>query len=105
METPNVVKSFYNLSGGCLRLNGDICEWCEINVGVRKGYVTSTLLFNYFMDGMLDKIKGRWSDYIVQMLSHDETKWEQPHWWYTHVLSAESEEQQGRMVGPFAEMC
>jgi hypothetical protein len=46
----NAVKSMYDGSKACVRVNGSLSEWFEVKRGVRQGCVMSPWLFNVFMD-------------------------------------------------------
>src|SRR5678815_4343494 len=49
----NGIKSVYDDSEACVRINGVNSDWFRINSGVRQGCVMSCLLFNVYMDCLL----------------------------------------------------
>src|SRR5678816_4327159 len=49
----NGIKSMYDDSGACVRINGVNGDWFRINSGVRQGCVMSPWLFNLYMDGVM----------------------------------------------------
>jgi hypothetical protein len=50
MGLVRAVKSMYDGSKACVRVNGMLSEWFEVKQGVRQGCVISPWLFNVFMD-------------------------------------------------------
>ncbi|KAF1010546.1 MAG: hypothetical protein GAK29_05048 [Acinetobacter bereziniae] len=48
--TLNVLKEIYNGSKACVRVNGTLSDWFEVQQGVRQGCVMSPWLFNVFID-------------------------------------------------------
>ena len=59
------LKSLYENSSACVRVNGAYTEWFNIEKGVRQGCVASPWLFNLFMDTCLTGLKE--SDYGIRM--------------------------------------
>lgn len=53
------LKSLYEGSSACIRINGAYTDWFEISMGVRQGCVASPWLFNLFMDSCLSELKER----------------------------------------------
>jgi hypothetical protein len=49
-EKKTAVRSMYDGSKACVRVNGMLSEWFEVKQGVRQGCVMSPWLFNVFMD-------------------------------------------------------
>lgn len=52
------LKSFYEDSSTCVRINGPYTEWFSIGKGVRRGCVALPWLFNLLMDTCLSDLKG-----------------------------------------------
>src|SRR5678815_6089223 len=53
----NGIKSMYEDSEACVRINGVNGEWFRINSGVRQGCVMSPWLFNLYMDGVMKEFE------------------------------------------------
>ena len=53
----NGIKSMYDDSEACVRINGVKSDWFSINSGVRQGCVMSPWLFNLYMDGVMKELK------------------------------------------------
>src|SRR5678815_3765702 len=53
----NGIKSMYDDSEVCVRINGVKSDWFNINSGVRQRCVTSPWLFNLYMDGVMKELK------------------------------------------------
>lgn len=51
------LKSLYEDSSACVRINGTCTEWFHIEKGVRQGCVASPWLFNLLMDNCLLDMK------------------------------------------------
>ena len=51
------LKSLYENSSACVRINGAYTEWFPVERGVRQGCVASPWLFNLFMDNCLTDLK------------------------------------------------
>ena len=49
------MQSFFVDSGACVLVEMDVSDWCPVNVGLRKGCVMSTWLFDVYMDGVVGK--------------------------------------------------
>ena len=45
-----VIKSMYQASEACVRVDGEMSEWFEVKQGVRQGCPLSPWLFNIFLD-------------------------------------------------------
>ena len=45
-----VIKSMYQASEACVRVDGEVSEWFEVKQGVRQGCPLSPWLFNIFLD-------------------------------------------------------
>jgi hypothetical protein len=52
------LKSLYEDSGVCVRINGAYSDWLNIDKGVRQGCVVLPWLFNLFMDNCLTRLKA-----------------------------------------------
>ena len=46
----SVIKSMYQASEACVRVDGEMSEWFEVKQGVRQGCPLSPWLFNIFLD-------------------------------------------------------
>src|SRR5678815_4241468 len=53
----NGIKSMYDDSEACVRINGVNGDWFRIKSGVRQGCVMSPWLFNLDMDGVMKEIE------------------------------------------------
>src|SRR5678815_2512593 len=53
----NGIKSMYDDSEACVRINGVKSDWFSINSGMRQGCVMSPYLFNLYMDGILKELE------------------------------------------------
>ncbi len=49
-----MIKSMYQASEACVRVDGEVSEWSEVKQGVRQGCPLSPCLFNIFL-GMVVK--------------------------------------------------
>lgn len=87
------LKSLYDGSSACVRINGAYSDWFAIGKGVRQGCVASPWLFNLFMDSCLDDLKDcgwglRLGELLVKCLLYADDQ----------VLLAESAEEMQKMV-------
>src|SRR5678815_933392 len=77
----NGIKSMYNDSKACERINRVESDWFNINSRVRQGCVMSPWLFNLYMDGVMKELEvgvtgddvrmmenGRFPTYYMQMI-------------------------------------
>ena len=53
------IKAFYRNATACVRVEGELSESFDVEVGVRQGCVMSPWLFNIFMDGCMREMKAR----------------------------------------------
>src|SRR5678816_4156031 len=53
----NGIKSMYEDSEACVRINGVKGDWFSINSRVRQGCVMSPWLFNLYMDGVMKELE------------------------------------------------
>ncbi len=100
------VKSFYENASDSVRVNGELSESFNVEVGVRQGCVMSPWLFNIYIDGCIREMKvGVWDlgarmnmrgveQPVVVSLYADDT-----------VLLAESEGMLQRIVDEFDRVC
>ncbi len=56
------VRSFYKNASASVRVNGELSESFNVEVGVRQGCVMSPWLFNIYMDGCIREMKFRVRD-------------------------------------------
>ncbi len=56
------VRSFYENASASVRMNGELSESFNVEVGVRQGCVMSPWLFNIYMDGCIRNMKIRVQD-------------------------------------------
>ena len=52
------IKALYNSVTSCVRINGSLTEWFEVNTGLRQGCSLSPVLFNLFINDLATKIKA-----------------------------------------------
>ncbi|KAJ0173828.1 hypothetical protein K1T71_010977 [Dendrolimus kikuchii] len=67
------VQSTYEGCMACVRLDGSLSPWFDVNIGVRQGCVLSALLFILYLDDCLQRIRlmdvgVRMSDLVVSTL-------------------------------------
>lgn len=53
----NALYSIYNKVQACVKLNGNLTEWFEVTSGLKQGCVLSPLLFNIFINSLVDDVK------------------------------------------------
>ena len=51
------LKSLYNNVQSCIKLNGFLSEWFPVNTGLKQWCVISPLLFNIFINDLIDAVK------------------------------------------------
>ncbi len=56
------IKSLYENASASVRVNGELSESFNVEVGVRQGCVMSPWLFNIYMDGCIREMKVRVRD-------------------------------------------
>ena len=42
----------------CVRLNGHTTDWFSVNIGLKQGCGLSTVMFNIFINNLIDDIKS-----------------------------------------------
>ena len=52
------LKAIYTNVESCVRINGHVTEWFSVNTGLKQGCVLSTVLFNIFINNLVDDIKA-----------------------------------------------
>src|SRR5678816_2810754 len=62
----NGIKSMYDDSEACGRINGVNGDWFRINSGVRQGCVISRWLFNLYMDGVMKEFEVRMAGNVLE---------------------------------------
>ena len=53
------IKDFYRRANVCVKVNGELSDSFDIDVGVRQSCVMSLWLFNIFMDGCMREMKAK----------------------------------------------
>src|SRR5678815_3019926 len=66
----NGIKSMYDDSEACVRINGVKSDWFNINSGVTQGCVMSPWLFNLYMDGVMKELEMGVSGNGVRMMEN-----------------------------------
>src|SRR5277367_2527837 len=102
----NGIKSFYDGSRACVRVDNNTSEWFDVKTGVRQGCVISTWLFNVFMDGAMKEMKNQVMNKGVELLWRNR-RWNLSHLLYADdaVLLAESACDLRELVQCFADVC
>ena len=67
-----VIKNMYENAKSCIRLNGQLSEYFNCNIGVRQGENLSPLLFSIFLNDLEDHMKSACTG-IKLSSSHDDT--------------------------------
>ncbi len=100
------IRSFYGTASSSVRVNGELSEYFNIEVGVRQGCVLSPWLFNIYRNGCIREMKVRVRDLgarlnargveqpLVAGLNADDT-----------MLLAETEGMLQRIVDEFDRIC
>src|SRR5678816_1628876 len=98
----NGIKSMYDDSEACVRINGVNGDWFRINSGVRQGCVMSPWLFNLYMDGVMKEFEVGMAGNGVRMMENRD-EWRVPYLLYADdlVLCGESEESLRGLVERF----
>ena len=79
----NGIKSLHDESKACVRVNGTVSEWFEIENGVKQGCVMSPWLFNIYMDGVMKEVRQGMGDRGVCLKRGNDK------WWITDLLYAD----------------
>ena len=53
------VKSLYEESKACFRVENEVSEWFPVRMGLRQGCVMSLWLFNLYIDGVVREVNAR----------------------------------------------
>ncbi|CAG2196515.1 unnamed protein product [Mytilus edulis] len=51
------LRSLYNNVQSCIKLNGLLSDWFPVNTGLKQGCIISPLLFNFFINDLIDEVK------------------------------------------------
>ena len=51
------IFSLYNNVQSCVRINGNLTDWFDVKCGLKQGCVLSPLLFNIFINDLVDDVK------------------------------------------------
>ena len=100
------VKSMYEGARAAVRVDGELSEFFDLNVGLKQGCVMSPWLFNLYMDGVIREVKGRAVDVGVSLV-RDGMEWKIPVLLFaddTVLLSEDEWELQG-LVNEFGTVC
>ena len=102
----NGIKSMYDGSKACVRVNGSLSEWFDIDSGVRQGCVMSPWLFNVFMDGVMKEVRMRINGMGIG-LERDGIEWTLSDLMYADdvVFMAKSERELSVMIQNFDYVC
>src|SRR5678815_3054874 len=102
----NGIKSMYEDSEACVRINGVNGDWFRINSGVRQGCVMSPWLFNLCMDGFMKESEMGVAGNCVRMMENG-GEWRVPYLLYLDDLffCGESEESLRGLVERFGRVC
>ena len=87
-----VLKAMYNNVESSVRVNGERTEWFGVEVGVRQGCVLSPVLFNIFINGLVEAVNElgmglKFGEAEVSMLQDDNGHQE---WRVTMTLSPDT---------------
>jgi hypothetical protein len=52
------LRSLYNNAQSCIKLNGDLTDWFSVNTGLKQGYIISPLLFNIYINDLMNAVKA-----------------------------------------------
>src|SRR5678815_5131771 len=80
----NGIKSMYDDSEACVRINGVKGDWFSINRGVRQGCVMSPWLFNLYMDGVMKEFEVGVARNVVRMMENGD-EWRVPYLSLIHI--------------------
>src|SRR5678815_3421689 len=78
----NGIKSMYDDSEACARINGVNGDWFRISSGVRQGCVMSPWFFNLYMDGVMKEFEVEMAKNGVRMMENGD-EWRAVS--YTHL--------------------
>jgi len=101
------VKSFYDGSKACVRVENQMSDCFPVNVGLRQGCVMSPWLFNMYMDGIVSEVNARVLGRGLELVSGNGEKWEVCQLLFADdtALVADSEEKLQRLVTEFGRVC
>ena len=54
----NALRSLYKGVKACVRINGKLTDWFNVDLGLKQGCLLSPCLFNLFFDSLSDEIKS-----------------------------------------------
>ncbi len=100
------IKSFYENASASARMNGELSESFNVEVGVRQGCVMSPWLFSMYMDGCIRDMKVSVRDLGARLnVRGVEQPWVAGLYADDTVLLAESEGMLQRIVDEFDRVC
>src|SRR5678816_2535410 len=80
----NGIKSMYDDSETCVKINGAESDCFNINCGVRQGCVMSSWLFNLYMDGVMKELEAKVAGDGVRMMENGR-EWRVPYLIYEDI--------------------
>ena len=100
------IKSLYDESEACVRVNRMESEWFKIGNGVRQGCVMSPWLFNIYMDGVMKEMMVEAAGGGVRVMENGR-EWRIPCLLYADdlVLCGKSEESLRGLMEGFGRVC
>ena len=101
------IKSMYEGSVACVRVDEKVSECFSVNVGLRQGCVMSPWLFNLYMDGVVREVYARVGNVGVRMTDAREVEWLISQLLFADdtALVAESEKELQKLVTEFGVVC
>ncbi|CAG2239279.1 unnamed protein product [Mytilus edulis] len=54
----NALKSLYHKVQSCVKVNGKITQWFDVQCGLKQGCVLSPILFNTFINNLVSEVKS-----------------------------------------------
>ena len=101
------VRSFYDGSKACVRVNDEMSDCFPVNVGLRQGCVMSPWLFNMYIDGVVREVNARVSGRGLELVNENGVRWEICQLLFADdtALVADSEEKLQRLVTEFGRVC
>ena len=63
-----LLKGLYNHVRSCVRVNGELTEWFDINSGVKQGCILSPILFSMFINDLVTEINIVWAKVLTLLV-------------------------------------
>ncbi|CAG2248147.1 unnamed protein product [Mytilus edulis] len=54
----NALKSLYHKVQSCVKVNGNLTQWFDVQCGLKQGCVLSPILFNIFINNLVNEVKS-----------------------------------------------